>query len=202
MPQVIDWPLALRPRTVEWGLAQSQASGRSAFDNSVQAVTLGAPRWVCSITTGTLRHDEVPAWEALIDQLDGAVNRVRLWDWRREGPLGPATGTPTVRVAALGNTLQTQGWAASVAGLLRAGSYFGLGVGGELKRLVADASSDALGRATLSFRPPLRAMPVVGTALVLVRPTAKFVLTTARPLMQQEGALTRGWTLAFEEDPS
>lgn len=201
MALIIDWPVALRPASVDWGMVHSQYLGRSTFDNSVQAQTLGAPRWAFTITTGVLRHDEVPAWEALIDQLDGQVNRVRCWDWRREAPLGPATGaSPRVRATSTGVTLLTQGWAANVPDILRAGSY--IGVNGELKRLVANASSDAIGYATLLVRPPLRAAAPPDAALQLVKPTALFVMTTQRPSMPQQGARSTGWTLSFEEVPA
>jgi hypothetical protein len=42
----------------------------------------------------------------------------------------------------------------------------------------------------------------VGTPLVLVKPTALFVLTSERPAFVQEGARIKPVTLAFEEDPS
>ena len=199
MADTFDWPVALRPKSVEWqGPIVPQAISRSVFDGGVQAQVLGAPRWAFTITTGVVPLAQVPEWEAFIQRLRGAVNRVRAWDWRREGPLGPATGTPVVRVSALGATLATEGWTPSVAGILRAGSY--LGVGGELKRLSVTADSDALGRATLSFEPPLRAAPAVGTTVYLVKPTAVFYLTTERPAMPQDGARNTGWTLSFEED--
>lgn len=200
MALIFDWPTALRPASVEWGLITPQMLGRSAFDASVQAQTMGAPRWAFTITTGVLRHDEVPLWEALIDQLDGAVNRVRAWDWRREAPLGPATGTPTVRVSAAGVSLATEGWTPGVTGILRAGSW--VGVNGELKRLSVTADSDGSGRATLVVRPPLRAAPPVGATVSLVKPTAVFVMTTQRPSMPQQGARSTGLTLAFEEVPA
>lgn len=203
MPTTIDWPIALRPATVAWGLHVPQRMGRSTFDGSVQAQTIGPPRWEFTITTGVIRPDEVPAWEAFTDQLDGAVNRVRAWDWRREEPLGPATGTPTVRVAATGGSaLFTEGWTPGVAGILLAGSYFGVGVNGELKRLAATVASDGSGRATLTFRPPLRGTAAVGTPLVLAKPTALFVMTSGKPDFTQEGARTRGATLSFQEVPA
>jgi hypothetical protein len=203
MALIIDWPVALRPASVEWGLVHSQYLGRSSFDSSVQAQTLGAPRWAFTMSTGVLRHDEVPAWEALIDQLDGQVNRVRCWDWRREAPLGPATtsgGSVQVRTAATGVTINSKGWAASVAGILRAGSM--LGVNGELKRLSVDANSDSSGHATLTVRPPMRATAPVDAVITLVKPTALFVMTTQRASMPQEGARSTGWTLSFEEVPA
>lgn len=200
MPSTIDWPDALRPASVAWGLFVPQKMGRSTFDGSVQAQTIGTPRWEFTITTGVMRNDELPLWEAFTDQLDGAVNRVRAWDWRREAPIGPAGGTPNVRVAAAGNTLELQGWTPSVTGILKAGSYFG--VNGELKRLVADLNSDSLGRCTAVFRPPLRATAPVAAALMLVKPKALFVMTSGKPDFTQEGARQKGVSLSFAEVPS
>jgi hypothetical protein len=201
MADTFDWPTTLRPKSVEWqGPIVPQAVSRSVFDGGVQAQVLGAPRWAFNITTGVVPLALVPEWEAFIQRLRGATNRVRAWDWRREAPLGPAGGTPVVRVSALGATVATEGWTPGVAGILRAGSY--LGVGGELKRLSVTADSDSLGRATLAFEPPLRAAPTVGSAIALVKPTAVFYLTTERPAMPQDGSRNTGWTLSFEEDLS
>jgi hypothetical protein len=197
MATIIDWPDALRPARVDWGLFVPQLVGRSAFDGSVQANTLGAPRWFCEIDSGPLRRDEVPQWEALMQRLRGKVNRLRMWDWRREAPLGIATGTPLVRVAGTGATIATKGWTASTAGILKAGSY--MGINGELKRLSVDMNSDGSGFSTAAFEPPLRATAPVDGAIVLVKPTALFILTTDRPSMAQQGARYPGWTLGFDE---
>lgn len=200
MPDIYDWPDELRPQGVEWGLLHSQVTGESVFDGSVQSAPLGAPRWFFEIDTGVLKPAEVPLWEAYTDRLFGAVHRARVWDWRREQPLGPATGTPLVKTSAAGRTLATKGWTPSTTGILRRGSYFS--VAGELKRLVLDASSDGAGDATLTFMPPLRAAPSVNTPLVLVKPTAVFVLRTPDAAMRQEGARHPGASYRFEEDPS
>lgn len=200
MAETFDWPATLRPAGVEWRLQRFQALNTSAFDGSVQAATLAAPRWAFTIDTGRLRRDEVPAWEALIDRLDGGINRVRAWDWRRETPLGVAIGTPLVRVSAAGKTLATKGWTASTAGILLAGSY--IGVNNELNRLVLDAGSDASGFATLTLARPLRAAPAVDVPVVITKPVAKFYLTTMDTAFRQEGARASGLTFTFQEDIS
>jgi hypothetical protein len=198
MADIIDWPDHLRPQAVDWPVpVVPQMMARSAFDGSTQAQTLGVPRWGFTAVVGPVSAELAPQWEALFARLRGMVNRVRVHDWRREAPLGPATGTPTVLAAAMGNTLQTQGWAANVPGILLPGSYFS--VNNELKRLVLPASSDATGWATLTFEPPLRAAPQVGLPLVLTKPKALFVMTTPNPGVAQEGARHRGPTVAFEE---
>jgi hypothetical protein len=195
---ITNWPDALRPASVDWGLLVPQAVGRSVFNGTAQVTTLGAPCWAFTIDTGALRRSELPQWEALIDLLQGGTGRLRCWDWRREAPLGVATGTPLVRVAGAGASLQTKGWTPNVAGILLAGSYFS--VNGELKRLVADASSNASGHATLYFKPPLRNQAAVDQPLTLVKPTAVFMLTDERVSWAQEGARFPGRSLSFMED--
>jgi hypothetical protein len=198
MPTIIDWPESLRPATVEWGLFFPQAEGRSAFDGSTQAGTMGAPRWFFTATTGVMKGSEVPEWEAFIGRLRGKVNRARVWDWRREAPIGVATGTPNVRVAGSGSSLALQGWTPSISGILRAGSY--MGINGELKRLSVTADSDIDGRCTVQFEPPMRFQASVSTPIELIKPTAKFVMTSERPAFSQQGARHAGATFTFEED--
>lgn len=198
MADIIDWPEALRPATVDWGLFFPQVEGRSAFDGSVQAASIGAPRWFFTATTGVMKAAEVPEWEAFIGRLRGKVNRARVWDWRREEPIGVATGTPTVRVAGTGSSLALQGWTANVTSILKAGSY--MGINGELKRLSVTVDSDSNGRTTVLFEPPLRSTVAVSTAVELVKPTAKFVMTSERPSFSQTGARHAGATFTFEED--
>ena len=200
MATIIDWPDALRPAMVDWGLLVPQLVGRSAFDGSVQANTIGAPRWFFSIDSGPLTAALAPQWEALGDRLRGKINRLRVWDWRREAPIGPATGTPLVRVAGSGATIATKGWTPSVTGILKAGSY--MGINGEVKRLSVDLSSDGSGCGTAQFEPPLRATAPVDGAIVLVKPLAKFILTTERPSLSQKGARYPGVSWSFEEDLS
>lgn len=129
MSITIDWPDELRPAMVDWGLYVPQLMGRSAFDGSVQSNTLGAPRWQFTIETGPLKSELVPQWEAFIDRLRGRVNRVRAHDWRREAPLGVASGTPLVRTSGSGAALETKGWTPNTAGILLAGSYIGVNEG-------------------------------------------------------------------------
>lgn len=200
MSVTFDWPVELRPQGVEWRLLRFQVQGVSAFDGSAQTSTLGAPRFAFTIDTGRLPRHEVPLWEALVDRLEGGINRVRCWDWRREAPLGVATGVPLVRVSAAGKTLATKGWTPSVAGILLRGSY--IGVAGELNRLVLDASSDASGWATLTLARPLRAAPAVNVPLVLVKPTATFYCTTPDTAFRQDGGRAMGQSYTFEEDLS
>lgn len=197
MPSIIDWPTALRPATVEWSLITPQWMGRSVLDGTVQAAPLGPPRWAFTITMGVLRRSEATQWEAFIFRLRGMANRTRAWDWRREAPLGPAPGTPVLAAAATGDTCSISGWTPSTF-IMAAGSW--MGINGELKMLMNDLTSNGSGQATAVFEPPLRATAPSGGAVVLVKPTATFVMTSERSSFTQEGGRApRGGTLTFEE---
>jgi hypothetical protein len=171
--------------------------GRSAFNGAVQAITMGAPRWQFTIETGAMRASETPQWEAFITRLGGKVHRARCWDWRRESPLGPGGASPTLQGNATGITATVQGLTANQNPVLRAGSY--LGINGELKRLSVDAVSNGSGVATVTFEPPLRATAPGGSAVVLTRPTALFILVNDRFSFSQRGARHTGGSLSFEE---
>lgn len=197
MPAIIDWPLALRPEVVEWELITPKRGARSVTDGTVQTQPLGPPRWAFTVTPGVLRRDEAPQWEAFIASLSGNTNRTRTWDWRREAPLGPAPGTPVLAAAASGASCSIGGWAPS-SYIMGRGSW--LGINGELKLLTNDLTSNASGVTAATFWPPLRATAPAGTPVVLVKPTAVFIMTSDRSgFSQQGGRAPRGGTLSFEE---
>jgi hypothetical protein len=57
-----------------------------------------------------------------------------------------------------------------------------LGIAGELKRVVADATADGTGQLAITFTPRARvAWPAYSTAIVTTRPTAPFRLQGAVP---------------------
>jgi hypothetical protein len=200
MPNIYDWPVALRPESVDFALVVPQVGNRSVTDPSLQTLGISFPRWRVTMSTGAMSASEAPKWEAFINRLRGRIHRARFWDWRREAPLGVGTGSPTVRLTASGDTVALQGFTVSTTGILLAGSW--LGINGELKQLSADINSDSLGRATASFEPPLRATAPAGGAVVLVKPTALFVLDTESPGWEQSGSRYPAKTLAFSEVPA
>jgi hypothetical protein len=74
-----------------------------------------------------------------------------------------------------GTQLVVWGWQESITGILKAGDFFS--VNGELKMITQDANTDALGRTTLHFEPPLRSAPPDLAQLDLDAPTGTFMLT-------------------------
>lgn len=201
---IIDWPntAAMRPQSVEFSPAVlPEFVSSSVFNQATQSQVLGAAYYTAKVGIGPRRRSEVPDWEALIAQIADTRNRVRFWDWRWETPRGAGTGAPVVNGAGqVGQSLLTSGWTANVNGILMPGDYVGFG-GGQLRRLTAQANSNALGQATLTLDQPIRTSPANGSAITTVRPTALFICTTDKRArgFRQEGARHIGPTLEFME---
>jgi hypothetical protein len=112
---------------------------------------------------------------AFLAQLRGPSGRFYLPNWAHPEPSGTALGTPLVNGGAqTGTTLITYGWQANQSQLLLKGDF--IEVGGELKIIVDDATSDSGGNATLSIEPPLRTSPTYGESITTSSPKAKMML--------------------------
>ena len=73
-------------------------------------------------------------------------------------PRGLASGNPLVNGAnQIGNTLITDGWTASISGILLAGDY--IQINNRLYKVLQDVTSDGSGNATLEIWPRLAASP-------------------------------------------
>lgn len=198
----LTWPTLSRklPASFDWQLISNTQSFQSPLSGAVQTVEMPGARWAAQFSFNALDANDAAVWRAWCAQLRGQSGRFTLWNMARPTPRGIATGTPVVSGAGqTGNTLTTSGWTPSTAGILRVGDF--IGVGGELKMLVADAASNGSGIATLTFEPPLRNSPANGSAIVTTRPTAIFKMdedsarsiTTAPGLDSVSIACTEAW---------
>ena len=80
-------------------LVVPQLAGRSVFDGSVQANTVGAPRWFFTIESGPLTAALVPQWEALADRLREATGQAFIVD-AKQGALGSVAASFVARAPA------------------------------------------------------------------------------------------------------
>ena len=167
----ITYPSGLiLPASLQWGLAANTQAFTSPLSQASQTLELPGARWTAILNYPPLIDAETALLQAFVIALKGRANRVRMWNMARPNPRGNATGAPVVNGAAqLGNTLTTSGWTPSTA-VLKAGDF--VGIGGELKMITADLSSNGSGLATLAFSPPLRASPTDSSAIVTTKPTA------------------------------
>ena len=120
--------------------------------------------------------DKARRLEALIFSLDGQAGRVRLWDFgaRLVSSPQPVRGAPVVTEAlAMRKTLTSRGWTRSTKVLL-AGDW--IQIRDELKRVLADVTSDLSGGALIRVAPMLRGDYPSGTPLPVSRPSGVFML--------------------------
>jgi len=173
----LAWPTLSRvnPSALEWALLSNTQTFTSPLSQSVQTLELPGARWRFSCTFDSMPAADAAAMRAFLAQLRGRSRRFAVWPFALPRARGVATGTPLVNgVAQTGTSLATDGWTVSTTGILLANDY--IGVNNELKLLVANASSNGAGQATLSFEPPLRASPGDNAAITITRPLATFML--------------------------
>ncbi len=100
-----------------------------------------------------------------------------------------------------GTTLPTWNWQANISAVLRAGDYvaFDTPSGHALHMLVADASSDADGRAVLTLEPPLRLSPPDNTSLQLTQASCVMALVDDSVSWDVDAAGTYRLSFSAEE---
>ncbi len=164
------------PRAAEWSLRSNTQSFRSPLSGTVQTLELPGAIWQATLSFARLPQDRARELAAFLVRLRGEAGRFYLYDHSLPAPRGSASGVPVVAGAGqTGATLATSGWTPGVAGILKAGDYIGLG--DELKMVVADADSDVGGLATLTIEPPLRQSPADASLIITVQPVCIMKLT-------------------------
>ena len=171
----LSWPTFARatPRGLDWSLQANTQSFQSPLSQSVQTVEMPGARWKVGFMLENLVEADAATFQAFMVKLRGKAGRFTLHNFARPTPRGTLTGTPLVMGASqTGNTLIID--ACTVAATLLAGDF--IGVNGELKMVVADATANGSGQMTLTIEPPLRSSPADNAAITLVQPTATFML--------------------------
>ena len=164
-----------KPVRIRWGLRANTLALTSPLTGQVQTVGMPGARWFVTLEWPPLTEAQSRQIESLRAQLRGRANRLLLWHLARPALRGAGGGTPVVNGASqTGSSLNVSGLPNSLTNWALAGDM--VGIGGELKMLTANASSNGSGQATLTFEPPLRASPGNGSAIVVSQPTARFML--------------------------
>jgi hypothetical protein len=119
-------------------------------------------------------------------------------------PTAQVGGTGSDRLSAwvmganqTGNTLKVAGLYESVVTLFKQGDFFS--VNGELKMITQDINSDALGRATLTFEPPLRSSPADISQVIFQDAPGTFRLSDDSIDWTSQYATTTDFNIACEE---
>ncbi len=200
------WPIDLRPVSQSFYLQPHVGGAESPVTRTRKVYGLSAPRW---LTKMTFKHR---AWshgreaeksariEALVTEMEGGLNRVRIFDFRRDRSLRPRpiVAATTVAAAAAGATQVVMAGFSPYSIVLLPGDY--VGGDGRAHVVIARAVADASGVATVSFRPPLSAAVLAGSA-VLDAVTSPFRLVGDTAGMNETAARqTTTFTLEFAED--
>jgi hypothetical protein len=173
--------------------------GASPFTLQAQSYAWPGQILAASCRLPPMARAEAEAWVAALVSLNGMECSFLLGDTANPAPRGSATGTPLVNGAGqTGRTLATDGWTAGVTGILKAGDWIQLGTAGtaRLHKVVADATSNGSGEATLDLWPALRSSPADNAALTLASPKGLFMLASNQTEWSIDEARIYG--LAFE----
>ena len=165
-----------------FGLRANTQAFTSPLNRAVQTLELPGALWFATYELPAMSRAQAAAWVAFLVDLMGSSGRLWGYDPDARQPLGAydsGLDTPLVAGASqTGTSLATDGWRANGTGLLLPGDYVEIAAGGktELHMVTSQLDSDGAGAATIAFKPPLRASPADGAALVLTDPSVEMML--------------------------
>jgi len=196
------WPTtrSFKPASAEWRLVPNIIRApMSPFNGHVQTVEVPGARWTCVINLIPHVNADRAEVEAWLNRVRGAANRIAMWHPVRPLPRGTLqANTTTNATAAAGATSIT---IAATTGLtLLAGDMLSVATENsktQLVQVVTDTVSVA-GSMTVAFTAPLRWSVANGAAVVVIRPTADFILDDA-PSIPYGPVVSPGFSIALTE---
>lgn len=173
------WPDDLAPYAVSFYLQAHSGGTESPFSRQSKIYGLSAPRWVCTMAfrggydgSGYLTNVG-PRLDALIAKLQGRVNRIAIYDFRRSKMRAKVWPKSAGNLAALAGDAAMTLTGLVPGTIVRAGDY--LGGDGRPHIITDDVNVDGSGQALVAFEPPLSADVAAGAA-VFGNPTGMFRL--------------------------
>jgi hypothetical protein len=149
----------------------------SPFSGAQQAYQHQGQFWQADVTMPEMSRAYAAPWMAAFLQLNGRYGTFRLGNAATQTPQGVATGTPLVKGASqTGQSLITDGWTASVTGILKQGDH--IQIEDRLYMVMVNANSDGSGNATLDIWPRLRAAPADNAVVTINNCTGIFRLVS------------------------
>lgn len=189
------WPEGILPSSFEWYLNSNGSAFESPWNKQTQTVRFPGSRWEAKMTLNNQDDLESREIEAIIVELDGMAGRIRLRDFGRWG--SAPKGTPVVNGGLqTGTTINTSGWTPNVKVLSR-GDY--ATIGGELKMILKDVTSDESGNAALKIGPQMRNSPTAGSAIEVQNPYGIFRLEDGNNGVKRDPGFNNNITLNFVE---
>lgn len=174
---LITFPtLVIKPSAYAFGQKSNTMLHTSPLSGSSQTIEMPGARWTVAMNYVNAIDPDRGRLDAFLAAMRGQANRVNLYDIVKSVPAGTMRGTMvTVGTTAAGAVAVTVQAAGQNALTLLAGDK--LNIGGELKMVVADATSDGTGTIALTIEPPFRGTIAAGSGVTWNTPTALFMLT-------------------------
>ncbi|MGO4326731.1 hypothetical protein AB4Z48_18045 [Cupriavidus sp. 2TAF22] len=185
---ILTFPDDILPSSAMFGLQSNTESFTSPLNRATQTVERPGALWKARLTFTTMNLQQQRRLKGLLAALNGMAGRIYLWP--HGSPVADIAATPPAATMILdfinqsyqinGNPvvngalsdfrlLPTKYWPAATI-VLRAGEF--LEVGGELKMVTADVTSDAAGLASVPVAPPFRKAPANLAVVTLDKPKA------------------------------
>lgn len=176
---ILSLPVSPPFQKAKFSLRSNTQLFTSPLNRSSQTLELPGAVWGGDFTLPPIQDPAIAAaWAVFFVQLRGQSGRFYAGDPKGATPRGTPTGTPLVAGASqTGTSLTTDGWTPSKT-VFKAGDYFSVTGGSrrEMKKIVADATSDGSGNATLTFEPPIRNSPADNAAITVSSATCIMML--------------------------
>lgn len=180
----VSYPITLPTspgiRSSRFGLRSNTLMYESPVSRVQQVSERGGAQWWLEYEWPPMLRAQAAALIAALVSLRGRRGFFKGYDPDARTPRGVATGTPLVNGGSqTGNSLATDGWTPSTAGILKAGDYFSVAAPDQrLYQVVEDASSNGSGQATLVIEPALRVSPTNNATITVTNPFGHFRLLT------------------------
>ena len=174
----------------------------SPFTGQQQVYRHQGQWWEMEVTMPAMKRDDAEQVASFLLKMNGRFGTFLLGDPANLLPRGVGTGTPLVAGAdQTGDSLLTDGWTVSTAGILKAGDWIQLGTGSatRLYKVLDDVNSDGGGAASLNLFPNLRQSPADNSALVVSSPKGQWRLSANETSFAIDEASIYGITFACVE---
>jgi len=190
----LDMPISPAPTDAELYIERNQAKIYS-FSKLMHVQRNPGDRWIGKITLPLLNAVQAAEWLGFFDALDGYIGNFKMAhpDFSYiQGAAGNNQGAINGG-SQTGTSISTSGWGLSVPNLFKRGDV--VEVANKMKRIVADASSDAAGNAALEVAPAFYSAPANGATITTLNPGGLFRLSEG--FVQPTSDLMRRHTLSF-----
>ncbi len=118
---IFDWPSALKPSAMQWGIVKTSVQFRSPYGGTVEAIDFPGQYWTVGITLPPRRPEQAGLAEAFFERLAGGTDRVRIGHFLRPVPRGTMRGAPTMAAPVVRGALTLT---INATGTLEAGDMF------------------------------------------------------------------------------